>query len=143
VNKEIAIDTDVASFTGALLGIVGCTAFAAVGLWSLVHLRVGTFSASWRDYLAAGFALWALATVKERAARFAFAICLVLECVRISASLLHVSTDLARLLFLWSSLTSVLLFGAMAAFLTGWLWKTFENARIEDRSSRQIDKKRI
>lgn len=129
VKKEIALDTDAASFTGALLGIVGCTAFAAVGLWSLVNLRVGTFSASWRDYLAAIFALWALATVKERTARFAFAICLVAECVRISASLLRVSTDTNRLLFLWSSLTSVLLFGAMAAFLIGWLWKTLRHAK--------------
>jgi hypothetical protein len=142
IKKEIAIDTDAASFTGALLGIVGCTAFAAVGLWSLVNLRVGTFAASWRDYLAAIFALWALANVKERAARFAFAICLVMEGVRIGASLLHVPTDTTRLFFLCSTLTSVLLFGAMAAFLTGWLWKTLRNARIDGRSVGRIDTKR-
>jgi hypothetical protein len=142
MRKQVAIDTDVASFTGAILGIVGCAGFAAIGLWALVHLRVGSFSASWRDYIAGAFTVWALVTVKDRAARFAFAICLGLQCLRIGASLLRVSTETARLLSLWSTLTSVLLFGAMTVFLTGWLWKTLQGARIEDRLAGRIDPKR-
>ena len=130
-RKDLVVDTDVVSFTGTLLGIVACTGFAAIGLWSLVNLRAGPFLATWPDYGADVFCVWALATVKQCGARFAFGICLAMECIRIGASLLRVSTESVRLLSLGSTLTSVLLFGAMAAFLIGRAWEVIQTAKIE------------
>lgn len=132
-RRELAIDTDVATFALAVLGLVFFAAMAAAGWFSVLKLQASPHRTTWMDYLAFFYAIWIFVACKGepkvvRAVRFFLGLLLVVMAIPISVSLLHLSPQTAGLLSLWSTMTSALLSTAAALFLVAWFGKKFRDA---------------
>ena len=133
MGKELALDTDVASFTGAVLGVVFYGGFAAIEWWRVAHLRASAFhSVTWQDYLLLVLLGWAAIKDKNRPVRFAIGCCLFFFALCMAASLLHLSTQTQRLISLWTTLTNAFVLTGASAFLASWLWRIIRDSKATD-----------
>jgi hypothetical protein len=140
-HKELVLDTDMASFTLAFLGVVVCAGFAAIEWLSFSRLlwrpaskvQVST-TVTWQTYMALGLGglliFFRRRPSEFRILRFAFIALLVFLGLKVGFALLHLNSGA----MLWSSFCSALIgalcFSGMAIFLIAWLWHKFREAQV-------------
>jgi hypothetical protein len=134
VRKQLLLDTDVMTFSLAILGLLGCAGLAIRDWHQVLQLRASPHRAAWQDYFGFVYALWIFVGVKGdpkvvRAVRLLVGLLLVVMSIPIAASLMHLSRETARALSLWSELTSAFLFTTAALFLLAWFRGKFRDAR--------------
>jgi hypothetical protein len=136
LRRELVVDTDLASFTGAILGVLVAAAFAAIEWWSVLHLRAPQYHVRWHDYVVAAIAGWALLMERERTSQFFVGLLLTIELGRIATAWLRLSDANRRAISLWSSLTMAVLFSAVVVFGMNWLWQKIRTAKFVDATNR-------
>lgn len=134
-GKHLLLDTDVATFSFAVPALLICAAFAFVAWYKVVEVRASPNGATWQTYLGFVYALWLFVGMKGdlkvvRAARFLLGLLLLVLGIPIAVSLMHLSSQTARALSLWSHLTSAILYTAVTLFLIVWFRDKFRDAKL-------------
>ena len=132
VRRELVIDADVASFTGAICGVFVAAAFAAIQWWYVFQLRAPRYQVRWHDYVVTVLAGWVLFRERERPLRFGAGLLLATELGRLATAWLRLSDSIRRVISLWPSLTMALLFSAVVIFGISWLCQKVRTAKLVD-----------
>jgi hypothetical protein len=90
-RRELVLNTDSASFTLAVLVLLGSAGMAAIEWWTVVHARGSVRRSGWQEYLAVLLGVWMLVDSKgqrefPRAARFALGVILTVLALKIGSS---------------------------------------------------------
>ena len=145
-RRELVLDTDVRTFWFAIFALLGCAALAISEMYRVVKLRASPHGTSWQTYLGFAYGLLVFAAVRGeqkivRAARFAMGLLLLVMGIPIAVTVLHLSTETARALSLWSHLTSAILYGGIVVFLIVWLKDKFREGKLRSNSHSEAMKK--
>lgn len=132
-RETLAVNTDAATFTLAILGTLGCAGMAAIGWWTVLHARSSTHRASWQEYVGLVLGIWILIDSRKRplqprGLRFVFGITLFALALNVAISLTHLPSETVRQLSLWSGLTMALITSAMSVWCSIWLWRKLREA---------------
>jgi len=141
-GRHLLLDTDVATFSLAIVTLLVCACFAAASWHSVVRLRTSPHGADWQTYIGFVYALWLLIGLKGdpkivRAARFLLGLLVMIMGIPIAVSLMHLSPPTARALSLWSHLTSAILYTAVTLFLIVWFRDKVRDARLRNNGKEQ------
>lgn len=133
---RFALDTDSVTFWQAVIGLLVSALLAASELYRVVELRTTPHDASGQTYLGLALALWLFVSVKSdpsvvRAARFGLGLLLVVMGIPVAVSLMHLSSQTARALSLWSHVTSAILYSGIALFLIVWFRDRYRDAKLQ------------
>jgi len=136
-RKQLALDTDVASFTLAILGIIACAGFAVIEWWSVVQPRGALHRPGppgWQASVALVLGVWMICSKRNpsepRAARLALIGMFVILALQVAASLLHLGSGSMRILSLCSGLLAALFFTGMTLSLITWVWRKLRGATL-------------
>jgi hypothetical protein len=136
-RKQLALDTDVASFTLAILGIIACAGFAVIEWWSVVQPRGALHRLGppgWQESVALVLGVWMICSKRNpsepRAARLALIGMFVILALQVAASLLHLGSGSMRILSLCSGLLAALFFTGMTLSLIAWVWRKLRGAAL-------------
>jgi hypothetical protein len=132
VRRELVLDTDSASFTLAVLVLLGSAGMAAIEWWAVVHARGSVHRAGWQEYLALLLGVWMLVDLKgqrefPRAARFALGVILSLLALKITVSFVAAPDEILRAVSLWSALTVAIVAVGMCVWSALWLWRKLQD----------------
>ena len=131
-RRELVLDTDSATFTLAVLVLLGSGGMAAIEWWTVVHARASVHRAGWQEYLALLLGVWMLVDSKgqrefPRAARFALGVILTVLALKIAVSFVGAPDEILRAVSLWSALTVAILAMGMCVWSALWLWRKLQD----------------
>jgi hypothetical protein len=125
VKKQVAFDTDVATFVIALTGSAVLLGVAIVNAIALIKGRIFLPHITWTSWVGVGVTIWMMIKLPWRGVRFVLGFDLAIFGAYIAALIAGAPHDVMWVLGWLLELTHVMVYGGLALGLAVWLKRKF------------------